>query len=115
MGRRWWQKEARAKAEQERRDAKQAVVSSVEVVEVVSSEAPPTEENDQHDTHAVESVIAAAVEELTQAVEDSSSDVQEIVADDAADQQDEDVQVPGITIAQAVNPPFSSNKKKRRR
>ncbi len=112
MGRRWWQKEARAKAEQERRFSAQAATQTDEIVNIAPHAA---EEIEHHDTHDVVNNIAEVVDTLTQVIEDAIPDVQENVEDESFEQQDEDVQVPGITIAQAVNSSFNSNKKKRRR
>jgi hypothetical protein len=112
MGRRWWQKEARANAEKERRISAQAATQTDEIVNIAPHAA---EEIEHHDTHDVVNNIADAVDTLAQVVEDAIPDVQENVEDESFEQQDEDVQVPGITIAQAVNSSFNSNKKKRRR
>ena len=112
MGRRWWQKEARANAEQERRFSAQAATQTDEIVNIVPHAA---EEIEHHDAHDVVNNITEVVDTLAQVVEDTIPDVQENVEDESFEQQDEDVQVPGITIAQAVNSSFNSNKKKRRR
>ena len=112
MGRRWWQKEARANAEKERRASKQAASHPDEIVNIAPHAA---EEIEHHDAHDVVNNIVDAVDTLAQVVEDTIPDVQENVEDESFEQQDEDVQVPGITIAQAVNSSFNSNKKKRRR
>lgn len=112
MGRRWWQKEARANAEQARRIPSQAATQTDEIVNIAPHAA---EEIEHHVTHDVVNNIADAVDTLAQVVEDAIPDVQENVADESFEQQDEDVKVPGITIAQAVNSSFNSNKKQRRR
>lgn len=112
MGRRWWQKEARAKAEQERRIPAQAATQTVEIVNIAPHAA---EEIKHHDAHDVLNDITEVVDTLAQVVEDASPDVQEHVEDETSEQQDEDVSVPGIAITQAVNSSFNNNKKKRRR
>lgn len=113
MGRLWWQREARAKEEQARADAKAArrlnVSDDVLAVVAVSDETTDT---------AVS--IDESVAILTQIVEDininSESVVQQddnVVEEDAADQAS-DVAVPGITITQSENTSFN-NKKRRLR
>lgn len=109
MGKRWWQKEARAKAEQEKKDRKNAVVDT-EITEVVE---PVYEKLDQATTGTV-LVIEDAIDDLEQAVS-------ELVADDSAltevestlEQDDDPVVVPGITLS--VNSTNASNNKKKRR
>jgi len=113
MGRLWWQREARAKEEQARADAKAArrlnVSDDVLAVVAVSDETTDT---------AVS--IDESVAILTQIVEDininSESVVQQddnVVEEDPADQA-ADVAVPGITITQSENTSFN-NKKRRPR
>jgi len=113
MGRLWWQREARAKEEQARADAKAArrlnVSDDVLAVVAVSDETTDT---------AVS--IDESVAILTQIVEDininSESVVQQddnVVEEDLADQA-ADVAVPGITITQSENTSFN-NKKRRLR
>ena len=113
MGRLWWQREARAKEEQARADAKAArrlnVSDDVLAVVAVSDETTDT---------AVS--IDESVAILTQIVEDininSESVVQQddnVVEEDPADQA-ADVAVPGITITQSENTSFNSKKRRLR-
>jgi hypothetical protein len=113
MGRLWWQREARAKEEQARADAKAArrlnVSDDVLAVVAVSDETTDT---------AVS--IDESVAILTQIVEDininSESVVQQddnVVEEDPADQA-ADVAVPGITITQSENTSFNSKKRRPR-
>lgn len=114
MGRLWWQREARAKEEQARKDAKAAhslnVSDNVLAPVVVSNETTDTSDS------ADESVAI-----LTQIIEDINIDSESVVQqddnvvkeEDAADQA-ADVAVPGITITQSENTSFN-NKKRRLR
>lgn len=109
MGRRWWQKEARAKAEQEKKDLKD-VVADTEISEIVE---PVYETIDQAATGAI-SDVKTAIDALEQAVS-------ELIADDSvlneaesiSEQADESVVVPGITLS--VNNTNTSNSKKKHR
>jgi len=113
MGRLWWQREARAKEEQARADAKATRRLNVSD-DVLAAVAVSDETTDTADS------IDESVAILTQIVEDininSESVVQQddnVVEEDLADQA-ADVAVPGITITQSENTSFN-NKKRRLR
>lgn len=113
MGRRWWQKEARAKAEQERRAAKLAPA----VIDTVNTAELPAPEEDLHVAVAdVANSVEETVSSLEQAIEDATVAEHAAVDDESAEAQIEDVQVAGITITQKTNPTqnFINKKKKRR-
>ena len=111
MGRRWWQKEARAKAEQEKRAQKNASSSQED------QEATDTVEAAVDETVEFESDVAAneATIELIQTIADIGVD--DAVAHEPETEPEaviEDVAVPGITVTRN-NFNASNNKKKRRR
>lgn len=115
MGRRWWQKEARAKAEQEKRAQKNAA-STEEVQEVTDAAFVGSEEAT---TFEADVIVNEATVELIQTISEIKSDevvehepvtVTEAESESAVE---EDVSVPGITIT--TNNFNTSNKKKRRR
>jgi hypothetical protein len=122
MGKRWWQKEARANAEKARQAAKAARVATVPVIanDNVSADSIFTDEAIVDSTTVeVTDSIDESVEILTQAVEDVNidSDVDvsqdEVVTDEVTDAQADDVKVPGITITHNHNA-YQNIKKKRR-
>ena len=116
MGRRWWQKEARAKAAQEQQAAKEDVVAldEVSIPEAITSEAVSNDE-----TAEVSDSIDESVAILAQTVEDAvineTSDTaqDDDVIEEESDIQADDVKVPGITITHNNNA-YQNIKKKRR-
>ena len=122
MGKRWWQKEARANAEKERKAAKAARVTAVAAItsDSVSADSIFTDESIVDSmTVEVSDSINESVEILRQTVEDVNvdSDVDvtqdEVVAEEVTDNQADDVKVPGITITHNHNA-YQNIKKKRR-
>jgi hypothetical protein len=116
MGRRWWQKEARAKAAQEQQAAKEDVVAldEVSIPEAITSEAVSNDE-----TAEVSDSIDESVAILAQTVEDAViNETSDTAQDDDAieeesDVQVDDVKVAGITITHSSNA-YQNIKKKRR-
>lgn len=116
MGRRWWQKEARAKAAQEQQAAKEDVVAidEVSIPEAITSEVVSNDE-----TAEVSDSIDESVAILAQTVEDTViNETFDTAQDDDAieeesDVQVDDVKVPGITITHSSNA-YQNIKKKRR-
>ena len=116
MGRRWWQKEARAKAAQAQQAAKEDVVAldEVSIPEAITSEAVSNDE-----TAEVSDSIDESVAILAQTVEDAViNETSDTAQDDDAieeesDVQVDDVKVAGITITHSSNA-YQNIKKKRR-
>ena len=122
MGKRWWQKEARANAEKARKAAKSAQVETVTAIDDdnVSADSIFTDEvNIDSSTVEFADSINESVEILTQTIEDVNidSDVvvsqDEVVADEVTDSQADDVKMPGIAITHNHNA-YQNIKKKRR-
>lgn len=119
MGRRWWQKEARAKAEADRLAAKNAPV--VESVAAAQNAEDPVKEEEK-----TVIIVDEKVEEIIDSLESTSEELQQVVqeikpehVDDATDAQEDeqpldDVKVDGISITTS-NFISQNNKKKRRR
>lgn len=117
MGRRWWQKEARAKAAQEQQAAKEDAVAldeNVSIPEAITSEVASNDE-----TAEVSDSIDESVAILAQTVEDavinetSDTGQDDDSIEEEADVQVDDVKVPGITITHNNNA-YQNIKKKRR-
>ena len=110
MGRRWWQKEARAKAAQEIKDRKNAPADAAQ-----GETTEPSYAALDQATEGTVTVIEDVVNALEQVVSEIEADASVLGEEEAApEQDDEPVVVPGITLS-VNNMGPSSNKKKRRR